>query len=96
MTAKNNTTPWVRLGDYIEECDERNTTLAVTLSQGISNTKVFQEPKQVSANSKSDKIVRKGFFAYNRATTRNGDKISIAYRMGEDCTVSSAYCVFKH
>lgn len=95
MTAKNNTTPWVRLGDYIEECDERNTTLAVTLSQGISNTKVFQEPKQVSANSKSDKIVRKGFFAYNRATTRNGDKISIAYRMGEDCTVSSAYCVFK-
>ena len=97
MTAKNKnkTTPWVRLGDYIEECDERNTTLAVTLSQGISNTKVFQEPKQVSANSKSDKIVRKGFFAYNRATTRNGDKISIAYRMGEDCTVSSAYCVFK-
>lgn len=97
MTAKNKnkTTPWVRLGDYIEECDERNTTLAVTLSQGISNTKVFQEPKQVSANSKPDKIVRKGFFAYNRATTRNGDKISIAYRMGEDCTVSSAYCVFK-
>ncbi len=95
MTAKNKTTPWVRLGDYIEECDERNTTLAVTLSQGISNTKVFQEPKQVSANSRSDKIVRKGFFAYNRATTRNGDKISIAYRMGEDCTVSSAYCVFK-
>lgn len=93
MTA--NKTKWVRLGDYIEECDERNTTLAVTLSQGISNTKVFQEPKQVSTNSKSDKIVRKGFFAYNRATTRNGDKISIAYRMGEDCTVSSAYCVFR-
>ena len=87
--------PTVALGEYIEECDERNTTLAVTLSQGISNTKVFQEPKQVSANSKSDKIVRKGFFAYNRATTRNGDKISIAYRMEEDCTVSSAYCVFK-
>lgn len=61
MTAKNKTTLWVRLGDYIEECDERNTALAVTLSQGISNTKVFQEPKQVSANSKSDKIVRKGF-----------------------------------
>ena len=46
-------------------------------------------------NSKSDKIVRRGYFAYNRATTRNGDKISIAYRTGEDCTVSSAYQVFR-
>ena len=47
-----------------------------------------------SNNSKSDKIVRKGYFAYNRATTRNGEKISIAYREAEDCTVSSAYGVF--
>lgn len=95
MTAKNKTVQWVRLGDYIEEKDERNLDLLVTLSQGISNTKVFQDPKQVSADSKSDKIVRKGYFAYNRATTRNGEKISIAYRIGEDCTVSSAYCVFR-
>lgn len=87
--------PMVVLGKYIEEKDERNSDLSVTLSQGIANTKVFQEPKQVSVNSKSDKIVRKGHFAYNRATTRNGEKISIAYRMGEDCTVSSAYCVFQ-
>lgn len=87
--------PMVDLGKYIEEKDERNSDLSVTLSQGIANTKVFQEPKQVSVNSKSDKIVRKGHFAYNRATTRNGEKISIAYRMGEDCTVSSAYCVFQ-
>ena len=87
--------PSVELGKYIEEEDERNLDLLVTLSQGIANTKVFQEPKQVSANSKSDKIVRKGYFAYNRATTRNGEKISIAYRIGEDCTISSAYCVFR-
>ena len=87
--------PSVPLGDYIEEVDERNTDLTVSLSQGIANTKVFQEPKQVSSNSKSDKIVRTGQFAYNRATTRNGEKISIAYRIGADCTVSSAYCVFK-
>ena len=46
-------------------------------------------------NSKSDKIVRHGYFGYNRATTRNGEKISIAYREGEDCTVSSAYGVFR-
>ena len=85
----------MEIGPYIEEIDERNTDLSIKLSQGIANTKVFQDPKQVSANSKSDKIVRTGYFAYNRATTRNGEKISIAYRLGPDCTVSSAYGVFR-
>lgn len=87
--------PMVKLGKYIEEIDERNSELKIKLSQGISNLKYFQEPKQVAENSKSDKIVRKGYFAYNKATTRNGEKISIAYRDGETCTVSSAYGVFK-
>ncbi len=87
--------PEVSLGEYIEACEERNRDLSITLSQGISNLKYFQEPKQVAANSTNDKIVRKGQFAYNRATTRNGEKISIAYRVGEDCTVSSAYQIFK-
>lgn len=85
----------MEIGPYIEEIDERNTELSIKLSQGIANTKVFQDPKQVSSNSKSDKIVRTGCFAYNRATTRNGEKISIAYRTGPDCTVSSAYGVFR-
>ena len=87
--------PEVELGEYIEESDERNRDLLVSLSQGISNLKYFQDPKQVAENSRSDKIVRRGQFAYNRATTRNGEKISIAYRDGEDCTVSSAYGVFS-
>lgn len=86
--------PEVELGRYIAESDERNSNLEVKLSQGISNLKYFQEPKQVAENSRSDKIVRNGQFAYNRATTRNGEKISIAYRDKEDCTVSSAYGVF--
>ena len=85
----------VEIGPYIEEVDERNSDLIIKLSQGIANTKVFQDPKQVSENSKSDKIVRHGYFGYNRATTRNGEKISIAYREGEDCTVSSTYGVFR-
>ena len=84
-----------RLGDYIEPIDERNSKLEVKLSQGINNNKYFQEPKQVAENSAADKIVRHGYFAYNRATTRNGEKISIAYREGPDCTVSSAYQVFR-
>lgn len=84
-----------RLGEYIEPVDERNSSLSVKLSQGICNNKYFITPRQVAENSANDKIVRKGQFAYNRATTRNGDKISIAYREGEDCTVSSAYQVFR-
>ena len=68
--------------------------MEVKLSQGISNEKFFQQPKQVAENPYNDKVVRKGQFAFNRATTRNGNKISIAYREGEDCTVSASYCVF--
>ena len=83
------------IGPFIEPVDERNTDLAIKLSQGINNKKYFQSPVQVAENSASDKIVRKGYFAYNRATTRNSDKISIAYRDGEDCTVSSSYQVFR-
>lgn len=84
-----------RLGDYIEPVDERNSKLEIRLSQGICNEKYFQDPRQVAENSAADKIVRHGYFAYNRATTRNGEKISIAYREGPDCTVSSAYQVFR-
>lgn len=83
-----------RLGNYIREVDVRNRDLEVKLSQGISNEKYFQQPKQVAINPYNDKIVRKGQFAFNRATTRNGNKISIAYREEEDCTVSASYCVF--
>lgn len=87
--------PRVELRSFIRPKDERNSDLKITLSQGISNLKYFQEPKQTAANSRSDKIVRTGQFAYNRATTRNGEKISIAYREGPDCTVSSAYQIFE-
>lgn len=95
MHAADNKIPWRRLGEFIEECDERNTELNIQLSQGVANSKVFQTPKQVAANARGNKIVRSGQFAYNRATTRNGEKISIAYREGPDCTVSGAYQVFR-
>lgn len=83
-----------RLGDYIAPFQEKNVGLKVKLSQGISNNKYFQTPRQVAVDSENDQIVHTGQFAYNKATTRNGDKISIAYREGPDCTVSSAYQVF--
>ena len=84
-----------RLGDYIRPIDVRNRDLKINLSQGICNAKYFQNPKQVADNPQTHKVVRTGQFAYNRATTRNGEKISIALREGPDCTVSSAYQVFE-
>ncbi|MDE6762273.1 MAG: restriction endonuclease subunit S [Oscillospiraceae bacterium] len=83
------------IGPYIVPVDERNLDLTVTLAQGITIEKVFASPKQVAGAEHSAKIVRKGQFAYNRATTRNGEKISIAYREDEDCVVSSSYQVFE-
>ena len=83
------------LAPYIKPIDERNSNLEITLAQGITIEKQFANPKQVAAAEKNAKIVRRGQFAYNRATTRNGEKISIAYRTGDDCVVSSAYQVFE-
>ena len=84
-----------RIGAYIKPIDERNSKLEIKLAQGITNDKEFSDPKQIAEAETSAKIVRKGQFAYNRATTRNGEKISIAYRTGDDCVVSSAYQVFE-
>ena len=87
--------PVEKIGLYIRSCDERNSDLKIKLAQGITNDKEFATPKQVAEAETSAKIVRKGQFAYNRATTRNGEKISIAYRTGVDCVVSSAYQIFE-
>ena len=83
-----------KLGEFLLPYDCRNKDLSVTLFQGITTNKVFSNPKQVAEDISATKIVRKGQFAYNRATTRNGEKISIAYRDEEDCAVSAAYQVF--
>ena len=87
--------PCEKIGPYIKPSDERNTDLKIKLAQGITNDKEFADPKQVADAETSAKIVRRGQFAYNRATTRNGEKISIAYRTGDDCVVSSAYQIFE-
>lgn len=84
-----------KIKSLINACDERNSNLSIKLSQGITNEKEFSNPKQVAESIRSAKIVRTNQFAYNRATTRNGGKISIAYRDAEDCIVSSAYQVFE-
>lgn len=86
-----------RLGDYIVPCDEKNTGNIIKKLQGISNQKYFQKShtNTIGVDLEKYRIVRTGQFAFNRATTRNGDKISIALRQGGDCIVSPSYRIFK-
>jgi type I restriction enzyme, S subunit len=86
-----------RLGDYIEPCNEKNTGNLIKELRGISNQKFFQKAKTntIGIDLSKYRVVRKGQFAFNRATTRNGDKISIALREKEDCIVSPSYRMFK-
>ncbi|WP_437372233.1 restriction endonuclease subunit S [Maribacter litoralis] len=86
-----------RLGDYIEPCVEKNTGNLIKDLRGISNRKYFQKAKTNTIGIDLSKyiVVRTNQFAFNRATTRNGDKISIALRKGKDCIVSPSYRMFK-
>ena len=86
-----------RLGDYIEPVNQLNDGMEVEELLGISNNKYFQKShtNTIGIDLASYRIVRTGQFAYNRATTRNGDKISIALRQGGDCIVSPSYRIFR-
>ena len=86
-----------RLGTYIEPANQLNDGMEVKELLGISNNKYFQNShtNTIGIDLATYRIVRTGQFAYNRATTRNGDKISIALRKGDDCIVSPSYRIFK-
>lgn len=86
-----------KLGAYIEPINELNDGMEVRELLGINNNKNFQEShtNTIGIDLSTYRIVRTGQFAYNRATTRNGDKISISLRQGNDCIVSPSYRIFK-
>lgn len=86
-----------RLGKYIEPVNQLNEGMEVKELLGINNNKYFQNShtNTIGIDLTTYRIVRKGEFAYNRATTRNGDKISIALRQGGDCIVSPSYRIFR-
>src|SRR5665213_1507619 len=86
-----------RLGDFIRPGNEFNEGMEVKELLGISNNKYFQNShtNTIGIDLQDYRIVRMGQFAYNRATTRNGDKISIALRQGDDCIVSPSYRIFQ-
>ena len=85
------------LGNYIRLVDERNKDLSVTKLLGVSISKKFipSIANIVGTDLSNYKIVRTGQFAYGPVTSRNGEKISIAYLDEEDCIISNSYTVFE-
>lgn len=85
------------LGNYIQLVDCRNRDLSITNLLGVSIEKRFipSIANIVGTDLSSYKVVRTGQFAYGPVTSRNGEKISIAYLDGEDCIISSSYTVFE-
>ena len=91
---------WVRLGDYIEQCDERNhnNKYDIEAIKGISTSKTFIDTKAYldGVPLQSYKLVAPRYFAYVPDTSRRGDKVALAFN-DSSCTylISSIYCVFK-
>ena len=96
----NNTLTKYRLGDLIELCTEKNQYLKYAIDdvKGISINKTFIETKadMNGVSLKPYKLVKPDCFAYGPDTSRNGDKISLAYNDSDSIyIVSSSYVVFK-
>ena len=91
---------WVRLGDYIELCDERNSEGKYTLDnvQGISTDKKFISTKanMDGVSLSSYKVVERNEFVYVADTSRRGDKIALALNTNDaSILVSSIYTAFR-
>ncbi len=86
-----------QLGQFIRQVDVRNKELKIQNLLGVSIEKRFipSIANTVGTDFSSYKIVRKGQFAYGPVTSRNGNKISIAYLNGDDAIISSSYTVFE-
>ena len=86
-----------RLREYIRLVDERNKSLEIDNLLGVSIEKRFipSIANIVGTDLSNYKIVRTGQFAYGPVTSRNGEKISIAYLDSADCIISSSYTVFE-
>lgn len=89
-----------RIGEYIEQCDERNSDNIYTLDdlKGISTEKRFIDTKadMNGVSLASYKVVRKNVFVYVPDTSRRGDKMALALNSEEKpLLISSIYTTFK-
>ena len=90
----------VRLGDYIEPYDERNSDEEYTLDdiQGISTEKKFITTKANldGVSLTAYKVVHKDEFAYVSDTSRRGDKIALGLNTTKKpLLISSIYTTFR-
>lgn len=85
------------LGNYIQMVDERNRGREIDYLLGVSINKQFipSIANIIGTDLSNYKIVRTGQFAYGPVTSRNGEKISIAFLKDKDCIISSSYTVFE-
>jgi len=83
---------WVRLGDYISQRRENNSSLkyGIDLIEGVNSNGEFQPTKALTdnINLKPYKVVRHGDIVYNPSRLNIG---SLAYRTGDMCIVSHLY-----
>lgn len=91
---------WVKLGDYIEQCDERNDALQYGLDdvRGVSNTKLIQKTKanMTGRNLSTFHIVDKNHFVFNRRTTRNGERLGLGFNDSDEIFIfTEDYVHFK-
>ena len=89
-----------RIGEYIEQCDERNSDNHYTLDNlvGISTEKKFIDTKadMNGVSLATYKVVRKNVFVYVPDTSRRGDKMALALNNEEKpLLISSIYTTFK-
>ena len=90
----------LKIGEFIEMCDERNSEGIYTLKnlRGVSIEKKFIDTKADMAGVSLAPyiVVKPDFFVFVPVTSRNGEKITLAINDSKDTyIVSSAYTVFK-
>ena len=90
----------LKVGDFIEQCDERNTNgeYGVEAVTGISTEKTFIDTKanMNGVSLDSYKVVKKDTFVYVPDTSRRGEKMAIALnRDDKPLLVSSIYTTFR-
>lgn len=95
-----NSLPHQKIGEYIELSEDTNVDEKYGLDsvRGISNDKQFIDTKanMQGVNLKPYLIIKPEEFAYVTVTSRNGDKISIAFNNSDDMYIcSSSYIVFR-
>ena len=90
----------LRIGEFIEQCDERNSDNIYGLDNlvGISTEKKFIDTKadMNGVSLDSYKVVRKNVFVYVPDTSRRGDKMALALNTEEKpLLISSIYTTFR-